>query len=349
MEPRQVQEGSDINNPIFISSPGAFHRITCQKGTLLNEPILVSSGEEEDEGGELYSPLDISLNNSPKEKEAGLFSPLDISLNNSPRDKDNQEEADLFLPSLGDYTWECFSAEKHKNEEENTYFDRNASDHNPSFQKRSISPALVNVSKETTPLRERNTSVKRRKSLETLAPNNKLLLSNNHSNDRENVTRDSISSGTNLDNLSKKPFRVTEVIRSKNEKQQLMAHECRDCTQYFEMNGSISLPFGVHSTSHMSGHSHKSESEVSRKKHLQVVSRHRARFTRAPTPPGFWKIGFDEKNTKEELLDFNRKRELEKLTEDEWEMARRKRSVAPFGTRIYGSHSSSYKNRERRG
>ncbi|RIA92915.1 hypothetical protein C1645_763606 [Glomus cerebriforme] len=114
-------------------------------------------------------------------------------------------------------------------------------------------------------------------------------------------------------------YRYIETIRKKNERRQLMAQDCRDCRKYYEMTG-ISL-------SRQCDHNQSSESLMQDRK--QLISRHRAKYSRPQTPPGFWKVGFP---TSQEIAEINelsvayeREREEQKRREMEFAKSRERK------------------------
>ncbi|CAB4494297.1 unnamed protein product [Rhizophagus irregularis] len=129
----------------------------------------------------------------------------------------------------------------------------------------------------------------------------------------KNVDKES----NNKNNYSKQGegYRYIETIRKKSERRQLMAQDCPDCRKYYEMTG-ISL-------SRQCDHNQSSETLV------QKIGRHRAKYSRPQTPPGFWKVGFP---TSQEIAEINelsvtyeREREEQKRKEMEFAKSRERK------------------------
>ncbi|RIB11081.1 Com1/Ctip family, partial [Gigaspora rosea] len=98
-------------------------------------------------------------------------------------------------------------------------------------------------------------------------------------------------------------IRFNEVVRKQSERRQLQGEDCRDCRRFYEITGPMPIPdtFGLNR-----GHGHTNQEEQSAEAlmeaRLQLTSRHRSRYSRAPTPPGFWRVGFP---TSQELAETN--------------------------------------------
>jgi len=114
----------------------------------------------------------------------------------------------------------------------------------------------------------------------------------------------------NKNNYSKQGegYRYIETTRKKSERRQLMAQDCPDCRKYYEMTG-VSL---------------SRECD-----HKQMIGRHRAKYSRPQTPPGFWKVGFP---TSQEIAEINelsvtyeREREEQKKKEMEFAKSRERK------------------------
>lgn len=68
-----------------------------------------------------------------------------------------------------------------------------------------------------------------------------------------------------------------EVVRKKEERKRLPGHECEECRKFYK---SIQLPDGMHP-----------ECKHARQRDLcDAASRHRYRYKRPSTPPGYWDI-----------------------------------------------------------
>ncbi|KAG4300682.1 hypothetical protein PCK1_003111 [Pneumocystis canis] len=102
----------------------------------------------------------------------------------------------------------------------------------------------------------------------------------------------------NLDKNDNIPYAYNEVVRNKTLRKHLPACACENCIKFFEAHGPIAtIPKPIWRSS--------SKDKIfldSTKEHiyknLQQVSRHRAAFFRAKTPPGFWESDFP--NTQQE-------------------------------------------------
>lgn len=121
------------------------------------------------------------------------------------------------------------------------------------------------------------------------------------------------------------PFAFDEVVRGQRHRHRLIAGECEECRGWYTAVGPLpprleapqwdsprsratSSPTLVASESTTLGE----QAEVSA--HRQAVSRHRAQWERAPTPPGYWDIGFPDTQA------------VEKINERAAELHRKKRA-----------------------
>ncbi|CAG8437751.1 9497_t:CDS:2 [Funneliformis mosseae] len=118
-------------------------------------------------------------------------------------------------------------------------------------------------------------------------------------------------------------YRYIETVRKKNERRQLMAQDCRDCRKYYEMTGFSMLRTCDHSQSSVND----LETLIQNKK--QLLSRHRAKYSRPQTPPGFWKVGFPSSQEIAEInelsVKYEREREEQKKREVEFAKSRERR------------------------
>ncbi|KAN0123049.1 hypothetical protein V8E52_003002 [Russula decolorans] len=131
------------------------------------------------------------------------------------------------------------------------------------------------------------------------------------------------------------PFAFDEIVRGRRHRHRLIASECEECRGWYAAVGPLpprleapqwssppsrapSSPTLVGSeptASHDYGNSNErsgEQAEVSA--HRQAVSRHRAQWERAPTPPGYWDIGFPDTQA------------VEKINERAAELHRKKRA-----------------------
>ncbi|KAF0514308.1 ctip-related endonuclease [Gigaspora margarita] len=131
-------------------------------------------------------------------------------------------------------------------------------------------------------------------------------------------------------NLSDTSIRFNEVVRKQSERRQLQGEDCRDCRRFYEITGPMPIPdtFGLNR-----GHGHTNQEEQSAEAlmeaRLQLTSRHRSRYSRAPTPPGFWRVGFPTSQelaeTNELSLQYEKSREDQKRKDDEFFKSREHR------------------------
>ncbi|CAG8681313.1 20559_t:CDS:2, partial [Dentiscutata erythropus] len=118
-------------------------------------------------------------------------------------------------------------------------------------------------------------------------------------------------------NLSDTTIRYNEVVRKQSERRQLQGEDCRDCRRVSPM--PIPDATGLNR-----GHSNQEEqsAEALMEARLQLTSKHRSRYSRAPTPPGFWRVGFPTSQelaeTNEQSLQYEKLRENQKRKDDEY-------------------------------
>ncbi|CAG8597508.1 4699_t:CDS:2 [Ambispora leptoticha] len=299
--------GSNLENPIIASSDETNYQNSQRKGVSSKEPIIISS-DEEDDGNKNHYETD---------EESGLFSPDPI--NRTSTNSTAEEYFSLFSPDTNNR-----ASANSANDTAEGYFSLEDSENEDDLEN-----ALFGSSQ--TPSKIKTLSNKRKS-------NSEFQTSRVIANDR---TQSEII-----------PFRYDEVIRSKKERRQLMAVSCPDCSKYFEMTSSTRLPDHVKPVCRHPNKNNDDDNDINnldttKNDRIQLLSRHRHRFSRAPTPPGFWTIGFpslsDEEKRKNELEEYKRRREARKLTEDEWERSRKRRNA--YRTRVYGSHiSKNYKS-----
>ncbi|KAH9952638.1 hypothetical protein BC827DRAFT_239660 [Russula dissimulans] len=137
------------------------------------------------------------------------------------------------------------------------------------------------------------------------------------------------------------PFAFDEVVRGRHDRNRLNAGECEECRGWYDAVGPLpprleaprwsspsrpSLPIlgasdsgswgdgdGERAGARAGTDTEFYAAEVSA--HRQAVSRHRAQWQRAPTPPGYWDIGFPDTQA------------VEKINEKAAEIHRRKRAA----------------------
>ncbi|KAN0134620.1 hypothetical protein V8E53_007405 [Lactarius tabidus] len=123
------------------------------------------------------------------------------------------------------------------------------------------------------------------------------------------------------------PFAFDEVVRGRRHRHGLDAGECEECRDWYAAVGPLpprleaprwsssppppSSPTLVPSECNSNSNSTKSTVRA----HRQAVSRHRAQWERAPTPPGYWEIGFPDTQA------------VEKINEKAAEIHRQKRAA----------------------
>ncbi|KAF8259412.1 hypothetical protein EI94DRAFT_1668530 [Lactarius quietus] len=135
------------------------------------------------------------------------------------------------------------------------------------------------------------------------------------------------------------PFAFDEVVRGRRHRHGLDAGECEECRDWYEAVGPLPprleaprwsesppppssptlVPSECSTTKRRGGTSPSSSTRKSTSAavsaHRQAVSRHRAQWERAPTPPGYWEIGFPDTQA------------VEKINEKAAEIHRQKRAA----------------------
>ncbi|OLL25844.1 hypothetical protein NEOLI_003019 [Neolecta irregularis DAH-3] len=100
-----------------------------------------------------------------------------------------------------------------------------------------------------------------------------------------------------------------EVVRGKEARKALHAHDCPCCKTFYDIAG----PPPPSMAPRWRSHSPESNDVI------QKVSRHRVNFERAPTPPGFWNSEFPDTQAREEVRqqaeEMRRRRALEREAE----------------------------------
>ncbi|RDB16596.1 hypothetical protein Hypma_002805 [Hypsizygus marmoreus] len=132
-------------------------------------------------------------------------------------------------------------------------------------------------------------------------------------------------------------FQYDEVVRNKEERKRMDAGDCECCRDYYEAVGPLPSrlkaplwrsppatpvkPCAQHqhhltasgSRSVQRDDSHQSEI----RSHKQAISRHRHRWARAKTPPGYWNIGFPDTQEAEDINEQAREMHRRKQAEVE--------------------------------
>ncbi|CAG8503966.1 9630_t:CDS:2, partial [Racocetra persica] len=122
-------------------------------------------------------------------------------------------------------------------------------------------------------------------------------------------------------NLSETNIRYNETVRKQSERRQLQGEDCRDCRRYYEITGPMPIPDAT--GLNRCGHTNQVQSaELLMEARLHYTSKHRARYSRAPTPPGFWRVGFPTSQelaeTNEQSIEYEKSREDQKRKENEY-------------------------------
>ncbi|CAG8564980.1 12659_t:CDS:2 [Ambispora gerdemannii] len=337
--------GSEPENPMMISSTETNHQnLQEQKGASSQEPIVISSDDDDN-------------NHHETDEESGLFSPDPINRTYtndttegyfSFEDTDNDDDLEnVLFGSPANRTNETETIERKFNSllSHNEGSGSISNSNNNFFtqdQNYEVGGRAEGIKPFSDKIEDKNST--------TPQTSSKLkTLSNKRKNSSEFQTSRVMANGNAQSGII--PFRYDEVVRNKKERRQLMAVSCPDCSKYFEMTSSTQLPDYVKPVcrhpNKTNDNDNSNNSDTTKNDRIQLLSRHRQRFSRAPTPPGFWTIGFpslsDEEKRKKELEEYKRRREARKLTEDEWERSRKRRNT--YRNRVYGSHiSKNYKS-----
>ncbi|KAG4304710.1 hypothetical protein PORY_001763 [Pneumocystis oryctolagi] len=126
----------------------------------------------------------------------------------------------------------------------------------------------------------------------------------------------------NIDKNNNIPYAYDEVIRDKASRKRLPACACDNCIKFFEAHGPIATIPKPKWRSPPKECAYIDLNKEHIHQNLQQVSRHRAIFFRAKTPPGFWESDFP--NTQQEQ-DYRKQAEIqnyEKLKERKLEAER---------------------------
>ncbi|CAG8522624.1 11102_t:CDS:2 [Racocetra fulgida] len=122
-------------------------------------------------------------------------------------------------------------------------------------------------------------------------------------------------------NLSETNIRFNETVRKQSERRQLQGEDCRDCRRYYEITGPMPIPDAT--GLNRCGHTNQVQSaELLMEARLHYTSKHRTKYSRAPTPPGFWRVGFPTSQelaeTNEQSIEYEKSREDQKRKENEY-------------------------------
>ncbi|CAG8740743.1 7117_t:CDS:2, partial [Cetraspora pellucida] len=122
-------------------------------------------------------------------------------------------------------------------------------------------------------------------------------------------------------NLAETTVRFNETVRKQSERRQLQGEDCRDCRRYYEITGPMPIPDAT--GLNRCGHTNQEQSaELLMEARLQYTSKHRTKYSRAPTPPGFWRVGFPTSQelaeTNEQSVLYEKSREDQKRKDDEY-------------------------------
>lgn len=121
------------------------------------------------------------------------------------------------------------------------------------------------------------------------------------------------------------PFAFDEIVRGRQHRHALGAGECEECRDWYTAVGPLPPRLEAPRWSSLSpprssptlvpsegGSTTRREGAAA---HRQAVSKHRAQWERAPTPPGYWNIGFPDTQA------------VEKINEQAAEIHRQKRAA----------------------
>ncbi|KAH9053114.1 hypothetical protein EDB87DRAFT_1653860 [Lactarius vividus] len=123
------------------------------------------------------------------------------------------------------------------------------------------------------------------------------------------------------------PFAFDEIVRGRRHRHVLGAGECEECRDWYAAVGtlpprleaprwsSLSPPPSSSSPTLVPSECDSTTRRDGAAAHRQAVSRHRAHWDRAPTPPGYWNIGFPDTQA------------VEKINEQAAEIHRQKRAA----------------------
>ncbi|KJA18293.1 hypothetical protein HYPSUDRAFT_191202 [Hypholoma sublateritium FD-334 SS-4] len=96
-------------------------------------------------------------------------------------------------------------------------------------------------------------------------------------------------------------YQYDEVVRSRDARKKMHAGDCECCKAYYEAVGPLPTrlkqPLWRSPTSSPTKTAGASHRQADIDSHKKAISRHRHTWARAPTPPGYWDIGFP--NTQE--------------------------------------------------
>ncbi|KAF9481755.1 hypothetical protein BDN70DRAFT_875891 [Pholiota conissans] len=115
-------------------------------------------------------------------------------------------------------------------------------------------------------------------------------------------------------------YQYDEVVRNREERRKMHGGDCECCREYYEGVGP--LPSRLQAPLWRSPTSSPQKDRQKRRvaeieSHKKAISRHRHTWARAPTPPGYWDIGFPDT---QEATEINRKAaEMHKRKQEEIE------------------------------
>ncbi|KAJ7071259.1 hypothetical protein C8F01DRAFT_1109757 [Mycena amicta] len=87
-------------------------------------------------------------------------------------------------------------------------------------------------------------------------------------------------------------YKFQEVVRGKEARKNLPAHECPDCAEYYKAMGPLPPRLQAPLWRSPSSPPPSAAEHICARK--QQISRHRAQWGPSRTPPGFWDIGFPD-------------------------------------------------------
>ncbi|KAI0271267.1 hypothetical protein BC834DRAFT_922125 [Gloeopeniophorella convolvens] len=111
------------------------------------------------------------------------------------------------------------------------------------------------------------------------------------------------------------PFAFDEVVRGRQHRHALGAGDCEECREWYAAIGPLPPRLEAPRWNSPSPPPAGEPDSASVHAHRQAVSRHRAQWARAPTPPGYWDIGFPDTQA------------VQRINEKATEMHRQKRAA----------------------
>ncbi|CAG8459324.1 2037_t:CDS:2 [Acaulospora morrowiae] len=138
---------------------------------------------------------------------------------------------------------------------------------------------------------------------------------------KENNSRRSIGSDPS--------YGPTSALR-KSDRRRLQAEDCRECRRFYEITGPLPLLGSI--GTHSSNQEQSPESLMEARMHH--CSRHRIKYSRPTTPPGFWQVDIptsqEMEETRELTKEYIKQREEEKKKEQEHAKAYERKWVNAF-------------------